>query len=99
MTDFFPFYGVENIVGKGEMLFIFFNPFPNKPWFLHVCSTSFFETTVGKGEIARYEQFLLFPKCFLPVWRTFCHFRQVRNCRLQTLISLEESTICRLGKG
>ena len=22
------------------------------------------EDTVGKGEIARYEQFLLFPKCF-----------------------------------
>ena len=26
-----------------------------------------FENTVGKGEIARYEQFLLFPQCFLPV--------------------------------
>ena len=23
------------------------------------------ENTVGKGEIARYEQFLLFPRCFL----------------------------------
>ena len=29
-----------------------------------------FENTVGKGEIARNEQFLLFPQCFLPVWRT-----------------------------
>ena len=30
--------------------------------------TKFFkrvENTVGKGEIARYEQFLLFPQCFL----------------------------------
>ena len=35
-----------------------------------------FENTVGKGEIARNEQFLLFPQCFLPVWRTFCHFHQ-----------------------
>ena len=26
-----------------------------------------FENTVGKGEIARNEQFLLFPLCFLPV--------------------------------
>ena len=26
-----------------------------------------FENTVGKGEIARDEQFLLFPQCFLPV--------------------------------
>ena len=25
------------------------------------------ENTVGKGEIARYEQFLLFPKCFQEV--------------------------------
>ena len=50
-------------------------PLGNKP----------FENTMGKGEIARYEQFLLFPQCFLPVWITFCHFRQISNRRLQTL--------------
>ena len=33
--------------------------------------------TGGKGEIARNEQFLLFPQCFLPVWITFFHFRQI----------------------
>ena len=27
------------------------------------------ETTVGKGEIARNEQFLLFPQCFQLVWK------------------------------
>ena len=42
-------------------------PLGNKP----------FENTVGKGEIARNEQFLLFPQCFLPVWITFCYFRQI----------------------
>ena len=42
------------------------NPFPNKPWFLRVCST-FFENTVGKGEFAHNEQFLLFPQGFLPI--------------------------------
>ena len=26
------------------------------------------ENIVGKGEIARYEQFLLFPQCFLKTW-------------------------------
>ena len=26
--------------------------------------SEWFENTVGKGEIARYEQFLLFPQCF-----------------------------------
>ena len=29
------------------------------------------------GEIARNEQFLLFPQCFLPVWRTLYHFYQI----------------------
>ena len=44
-----------------------------------------FENSVGKGEIACNEQFLLFPQCFLPVWRTSCHFHQTQECRLQTL--------------
>ena len=35
-----------------------------------------FENNVGKGEIARNEQFLLFPKCFLSFWRTFRHLYQ-----------------------
>ena len=33
--------------------------------------------TVGKGEIARDERFLLFPQCFLPIRRTFCHFHPI----------------------
>ena len=36
-----------------------------------------FENTVRKGEIARNEQFLIFPQCFLPVSRTFCHFHHI----------------------
>ena len=36
-----------------------------------------FENTVGKGEIAHEEQFLLFPLCFLPIWRTFSYFYQI----------------------
>ena len=36
-----------------------------------------FENTVGKGEIARNEQFLLFPQYFLPVWIAFFPFRQI----------------------
>ena len=43
-----------------------------------------FENTDGK-EIARNEQFLLFPKCFLPFKRTFCNFYVILNCHLQTL--------------
>ena len=43
------------------------------------------ENTVGKRKIARNEQFLLFPQCFLPYWRRFRHFHEVWNCRPQTL--------------
>ena len=46
------------------------NPFPNKPWFLRVCSTSLLKTMWENGEIARHEQFLLFPQCFLTIWRS-----------------------------
>ena len=42
-----------------------------------------FENTAGKGEIARNEQFLLFPQCFLPA----------------NAFSLEESKICCLVMG
>ena len=41
-----------------------------------------YENTAGKGKIARNEQFLLFPQCFLPIWRTFCYFREEWNSRL-----------------
>ena len=43
----------------------------------HVSQYNSFENTVGKGEIARHEQFLLFPQCFLQIWRTFCHFHRI----------------------
>ena len=44
-----------------------------------------FENTVGKGEIARNEQFLLFPQFFLPFRRTFRHFRLTKHRHLQAL--------------
>ena len=60
----------ENTVGKGE---IARNEIAHN------------ENTVEKGEIARNEHFLLFPQCFLPFWRTFCHLHQTEMCHLQTL--------------
>ena len=45
--------------------------------FLRPCSTSLLENTVGKGEIARNEQFLLFQQRFIPIWRTFCNFHKI----------------------
>ena len=48
-----------------------------------------FESTVGKVEIARDEQFLLFAQCFQPLLRTFHHVHQISNCQLQTLSVLK----------
>ena len=53
-------------------------------WFLRFCNINLLKR-LGKAEIARYAQFLLFPQCFLPVSRIFCHFRHILNCHLQTL--------------
>ena len=61
-----------------------FNPFDKQALVFTCLQNKSFENTVGKGEIALYEQFLLFPQCFLPVWRTFCHFHQFQHCCLQT---------------
>ena len=36
-----------------------------------------FENTMGKGEIAHNEQFLLFPQFSLPFWRTFHHIHKI----------------------
>ena len=53
---------------------------------------------VGKGEIACYKQFLLFPQFFQPIWKTFCHFHYLLNCRLQAFSVWKSLNICRLGK-
>ena len=58
-----------------------------------------FENTVGKGEIARNEQFLLFPQCFLPVWITFFPFSSNLKLSSANSFSLEESKICHLVLG
>ena len=68
-----------------ECIHNFFSPFFKQGFVFKCLQYKTFENTVGKGEIARYEQFLLFPQRFLPFWRTFCHFSQIQNCRLQTL--------------
>ena len=56
------------------------------------------KTLWGKGENAHNEQFFLFPQCFLPIGKTFCHFHLIKNCLLET-VRLEEFIICHLGKG
>ena len=60
------------------------NPFPHNDTFWCPWETSLLKTLWEKGEIARNEQFLLFPQCFLPILITI-YFCQIWNCRLQTL--------------
>ena len=62
---------------KPMQLFKCLNPFPNKPWILCVCCSSFLKTLWVKGEIARNKKFLLFSQCFLPFWRTLCYIHQI----------------------
>ena len=62
-----------------------FYPFP-KQALVYICLLyKSFENTVGKGEIAHNEQFVLFRQCFLSICRTLHHFQQIQNCCLQTL--------------
>ena len=75
------------------------NLFPNKSWFLRVCSTSILKTMWEKGEIARDEQFLLFPQYFLPFLGNFLSFSSNVKLSSATTFNLEESIICRFGKG
>ena len=79
---------VNSYLQLADNLVCFFflpKPFPKQALVFTCPHYKTFENTVGKGEIARNEQFLLFPHCFLSVCRTFFHFYQISNCRLQTL--------------
>ena len=60
-------------------------PFPKQALVFMWLQYKSFENTVGKGKIARNEQFLLFPQCFLPTWRILRHLSEIQNCRLHTL--------------
>ena len=58
-----------------------------------------FENTAGKGEIARNEQFLLFPLCFLAYMVNFPPFSSNLQLSSANSFSLEESKICCFGEG
>ena len=76
-----------------------FNPFPNQAQVSACRLYKSFENTVGKGEIARNEQFLLFPRCFQKFWLNFLPISSNLILSSANSFSLEESSIYRLGKG
>ena len=53
-----------------KVSFIYYPAFPKQALVFTCLQYKSLENTVKKGEIARNEQFLLFPQCFLPIWRT-----------------------------
>ena len=67
---------------------------PTSPRF-YLSAEQVFENTLEKEEIAHDEQFLLFPQCFL------LFFAISLNLKLSfsKSLSLEESQMCRFGKG
>ena len=75
-------FNCEREMNPITMLMITLTLLQTSPGFYLSAAQVFWKHVLGKGEIARYEQFLLFPHCFLPVWKTFCHFHRIWNCRL-----------------
>ena len=59
------------------------NPFPNKPWFSHVCSLSPLKTLWEKEKLL-VTSISPFPTVFSTRLDN-CHFHQIWNCCLQTL--------------
>ena len=74
-------------------------PFPKQALVFTCLQYKSFENTLGKGEIARNEQFLLFPECFSTHLDNFPLFLSNSKLLSENFLSVEESKICRLGKG
>ena len=76
-----------------------FNPFPNKPWFLHDCSTSLLKTLWEKEKLLVTSNFS-FSHSVFSLLENFLGFST--NLKLSSSanpLSLEESIICLFGKG
>ena len=69
------------------------------PCFFYVSAVQVFENDAGKGEIARHEQFLLFPTVFSTLIENIVSFLSNLKLSSANSLSLEEFKICSLGKG
>ena len=70
-----------------------FDTFPNKAWFIHVCSMSLLKTLWKK------ENLLVKPFSFFPVFSTHLENFLTIFTKFEIVVCLEESKICHLGKG
>ena len=69
----YPF--LQDIINLNQLQ-VLLTLFQTSPGFMCLQYNSF-KDTVGKGEITCYKQFLLFPQCFLPIWRRLCQFHNI----------------------
>ena len=74
------------------------NPFPSKPWFLRVCSTSLLKTMGKKEKLLVMSNFSFFHTVFYPFEELSAIFIKFKLLFANSF-SLENSKICCLGKG
>ena len=83
---------------KIEIAWLRNNHFPNKPWFLPVCSISLLKTVWEKEKLLVTSNFSI-PALFSTCLENFVLFSSNLKLLFENSISLEESKICHLGKG
>ena len=74
------------------------NPFPNKPWFLRVYSTSLLKTLWEKEKLLATSNFSFFHSVLNPFGEFSSIFHHLKLSS-ENSFNLEESKNCRLGKG
>ena len=75
------------------------NPFPNKPWFLRIRSTSIFKTLRENEKLLVMSNFSISNSVFYPLEDFSAVFIKFKKLLSANPLSLEESKMRRLGKG
>ena len=83
-SQLYSFVHIFSLAVFGENRKFCYSPLPNKSWFLHVCSRSVLKTLWEKEKLLEMSNFL-YPRCFLPIYITFCHCDQIYNYCLHSL--------------
>ena len=73
------------------------NPFPNKPWFLRVCSTSPLKTLWEQEKLLVTSNFFFY-QCFLPFMENFQPFSNLKLSSAKSF-NLDQSKIFLSGNG
>ena len=87
------------VAGQRKKKYGTLNPFPNKPWFLRVCSTSLLKRLLEKEKLLVTSNFSFSHSVFSTVLENFLSFSSNLKWLSANSFNLEESKICCLGKG